>query len=334
MTFPGYETPLVGEHLLRALRDLEVRHVFSIPGAQILPVWDGFHRVVGIDLVVPHSETSGAFMAEGYGRVAPVPAAVINTLGVGVANEIPAAVSALRSATPVLFVSPRQPGASLPGSLPQPRVDKRARRGSVFQGLAHPSLLDLHAKKAFAPESQLELWCCLPDALAVALAPPAGPVRVHVPYPLLFDRAEPQPAPAPPARPPRALAGVLALEAQGMGESWKKRIFPGAAPEVHWPGIARAGYGMPFALGARLARPGVPVVLVTTPEGVLGAVDCVGLARSRGITVHVAEIKTIATPVLKNAAGLLDATYHLGASDAALQQLVAGDPDAWLLLCP
>ena len=334
MSALGYSPPLVGELLLRTLRDLGVRHVFSLPGAQILPLWDAFHHVAGIELVVPHSETSGAFMAEGYGRVAPVPAVVMNTVGVGVANEIPGSASALRSGTPVLYVSPRQPGPGLPGSFPQPRLDKRARRGSVFQGLAHPSLLDLHAKEAFAVESQEELWCRLPDALAAALAPPAGPVRVHVPYPLLYDPARPQPAPMPEERVAPPASGILALEEKGDGGPWKDDLFRLPPPQPIWPGIGRSGYGMPFALGARLARPGVPTVLVTSPGAFLASLECAGLAaRSLRLEVHVVQMDVKAGAELRRAAALVGAAHHLAPGKADLRQLVQGHPDAWVVIC-
>jgi hypothetical protein len=332
-SFPPPFTPLGGDLLLRQLRHRGIRHLISLPGAQLLSTWDAMARLSGVDLVVPHSEGNGVLMAEGYGRVAKRPAAVFDTVGPGVANEVLGAVSAERGGSPVLFVSPRQPGAvpPLPGFAGE--IDKRKRIGSVVQGLRHEQHLDLHTPRRFAAELLDEMARTLDDAVDLCLSA-QKPVRLHLTFPLLFELAVWLPGPAPAPAPLPASDGVLALEVKGDGEPWRSRIFPGESPLVIAPGIDRAGWGMPFALGARLARDDAPAVLVTTAARFLAALDSVVLAKcERRIPVHVVEMGTSPGDGVARASRALQAVHHPSPTDAELRQIVHGDPQAWTIVC-
>ena len=118
-----------GAVVATALEELGVRHVFSLPGSQVLPRWDAIDRHTQIEIVVPRTERSGAFMAEGYAQASGGPSLVMSTLGPGVANELVGLRSAQLSQAAVVSLGPYHPQA------------KRPRLRDVFQGLDHPSFV-------------------------------------------------------------------------------------------------------------------------------------------------------------------------------------------------
>ena len=105
-TVIGRLAPTGAQRTVARLEAHGVRLVISIPGSQVLPLWDALDRAEGIELLVPRSERSAGFIAEGYGLAKGMPAVVANTLGPGVANEAVALASAKLSESPVLYLAP------------------------------------------------------------------------------------------------------------------------------------------------------------------------------------------------------------------------------------
>jgi acetolactate synthase I/II/III large subunit len=259
--------PTGGEAVAAWLQASGIRHVISIPGSQVLPIWDGL-PAGGPALIVPRSERTAAFLAEGYGLAAGVPAALMNTLGPGVANELIGVASAQRSGAPVLALAPWQP----------PR--KRSRLAEVFQGLDHPRYFQGSCKWIGVVDTRAELLSRLDHALAECLEAPAGPVRVEMSFPLLFQRGR---ALAPPARVSPAgaqPARVIVAETPGAlptGADLATRAFA--------PGIGVAGFALPVALGAVLAVPTAQVEVRSTPTLAAAQLDTLELSRELAIEV-------------------------------------------------
>jgi thiamine pyrophosphate-dependent acetolactate synthase large subunit-like protein len=258
----------------RFLESAGLDTLYSLPGSQVLPIWDGLSE--RMRLIVPRSERAGSFMAEGYARAGQRPAVVINTLGPGVANELVGFASARASQAPVVSICPFQP----------PR--KRERIAEVFQGLDHPELFAPFSKWTKVVDTAGELGPALAAAFDAALSSPCGPVRVEISFPLLFERAGfsrdqlAKPLPAP---------GVQGLCC--VSETVASPLPPGLAERVAAqrgrllaPGIGEAGHAIPFALGAKLASSELPVVVVTRTCFLLQHLDSLVLARSHGVPVR------------------------------------------------
>jgi len=281
-TLIGRVAPSGAQRVIARLRDHGVSLVISIPGSQVLPLWESIDRTEGIRLLVPRSERSGAFIAEGYGLAKGVPAVVANTLGPGVANEAVAVASARLSEAPVLYIAPNQP------------PNKRPRIQEVFQGLDHASYLQGAALEQIACDDSQGIEGAIDAALTASLGEPSGPVRLDISFPVLFSHT-PWRTTAPlrklPANPPIAGKGaelLLALESSavtGGGALAAAGLIDDAA--IH-PGIDAPGFGLSFALGLRLGRTRSPVVLVTDEESVLAQLDVIVVAQHAGVKVSLA----------------------------------------------
>lgn len=263
-----------GEAVATWLQAVGIRHVISIPGSQVLPIWDGL-PANGPTLIVPRSERTAAFLAEGYGLAAGVPAVLMNTLGPGVANELIGVVSARRSQAPVLAIAPWQP----------PR--KRQRLGEVFQGLDQPRYFQGSCKWIGVVDERVELGSRLDHALAECLEPPAGPARVEVSFPLLFQRGPATGAPArllPAAAQP---AHIIVTETAAAPSDATAGASADASVRTLVPGIDRRGFALPVALGALFAVPTASVEVRTTATLAAAQLDTLVLARERKIEVCV-----------------------------------------------
>ena len=280
----GSVAPSGAERVAMRLKELGVDFVFSIPGSQVLPIWDALDRVNGPRLIVPRTERAAALMAEGYGLASGRPAVVMNTLGPGVANEAVAVASAKLSSAPVVYLTPCQPPA------------KRTRIDEVFQGLDHGAFLSGAAKQQLLCDSTDQLEPMIDEAFASAIADSAGPVRLDVSFPILFRRARRRggrQAASHQTRPPKAAPGadlVLALDDSSLTGSATLAtagLFGDLERSV-MPGADGPGMGAPFALGLRLGRPRTPVVLALTAESLLAQLDTVIVATAEGVPVTIA----------------------------------------------
>jgi len=270
-----------GEQVALRLGELGIDHVLSLPGSQVLPIWDAIDRRTTIDIVVPRSERCAAFMAEGYGRARGLPCVLMSTLGPGVANELVGIQSAQMGSAPVLCITPSHP----------PR--KQPRLAEVFQGLDHHRLFAGICKRNLVVESDdaQALTSAIDRAYEACLAPPCGPVRLDISFPLLFQRrgyrtsAAPAPPPAQrapqllviseaPAMPDAPLLNALGIEALPSGA------------ELLSPGIGEPGFGLPFAVGAKLACPNLPVVLLTERDMLLDELGSLAVASQHGVAVQ------------------------------------------------
>ena len=305
-TLFGRVAPTGAERAIERIGAHGVDLLVSLPGTQVLPLWEASDRGSAMRLVVPRSERSGGFIAEGYGLASGRPAVVANTLGPGVANELVAVASASRSNSPVLYLTPCQPQR------------KRARLDEVFQGLDHSAYMAGAARGQVLCDDSDALESSIDQALGAALGEPTGPVRLDVSFPIFFRRS-PRLGATPlrkiPSRPPLAAPGadlILALEDSSLAESLLlDRVGLGGGPRrraVH-PGIDSPGSGLSFALGLRLGRPRSPVVIATTLEGLLGQLGVAVVANSQRVGLTFAALETSSS-----AATVRDAAAATGAA--------------------
>lgn len=243
--------PRGGTFLARSLEHLGVRHVISLPGSQMLAVWDAIAARPGLRLIVPRSEAVGATMAIGYGQSCGRPCVVMNTLGPGVGNELSALHDASLAESPVVFVCPMHPRA------------KREHIDTVFQGFDQTAFLTPYAKETLCVDDAAALGAAVERAVARSMTRPMGPVRVDVSFPLFFERHDfgPLPTARQDAAPRRAI--VVAATTRELGPY----VDAGGIDRL-WPAAGGDDEAVPFAVGAALANDGA-TTLVTTVDALL-----------------------------------------------------------------
>ena len=91
-----------GEAMARSLLANGVDTVFGIPGAQMYPLFDAFHRMPEITTYVPRHEQGAAYMAFGYAKVTGKPGAFAVVPGPGILNTAAAVCTADGCNTPII----------------------------------------------------------------------------------------------------------------------------------------------------------------------------------------------------------------------------------------
>ncbi|MGD9788898.1 MAG: thiamine pyrophosphate-binding protein [Sulfuricellaceae bacterium] len=94
----------VSELIVRFMERLGVTHVFGMPGAHILPVYDSLYDSQLKTVLVKH-EQGAAFMAGGYARATGKIAACITTAGPGATNLVTGIANAYADKQPVLVIT-------------------------------------------------------------------------------------------------------------------------------------------------------------------------------------------------------------------------------------
>jgi len=94
----------VSELIVRFLERLGVQHVFGMPGAHILPVYDSLYQS-NIDTVLAKHEQGAAFMAGGYARACGRIACCITTAGPGATNTVTGVANAYVDKQPLLIIT-------------------------------------------------------------------------------------------------------------------------------------------------------------------------------------------------------------------------------------
>ncbi len=300
------------------LSDYGIDTIFSVPGSQVLPIWDALDG--GIRVVVPRSERHAAFMAEGYGQACGFPAVLMNTLGPGVANELVGLASAKKSATPVLAVAPYQPEW------------KYSRIPEVFQGLDAPAFVRSVCKEARAAESAESIAPVLDEAFRSCLASPSGPVHVEISFPPLFARSISRPGASPSAQAKKTVTEPLLINGvseQKNTELWKKLGLGGKERSLA-PGMGPK-YAIPFALGAKFAAMNSPVVAAIPASGLLEHLDSLATAQAWNIPVRLLRAGSPEEP-LERTAEAFGIRIEKKSKEAELGPASLRDPKALALI--
>jgi acetolactate synthase-1/2/3 large subunit len=94
-----------GEAVVESLKREGVKYVFSIPGVQIMGVFDALYGEKDLRLVVVRHEQTALYMADGYARVTGNPGVGLVVPGPGVQNALAAVGTAYACSSPVLLLA-------------------------------------------------------------------------------------------------------------------------------------------------------------------------------------------------------------------------------------
>jgi acetolactate synthase-1/2/3 large subunit len=233
--------------LARTLAAAGVRHLFSLSGNQIMPVYDA---AIEAQLAIVHVRHEGAavHMADAWGRLTGEPGVALLTGGPGHANGVGALYTALAAESPMVLLSGHAPLAELG-------------RGA-FQEMRQADLAAPVAKDSWTAASAATLGEDIRRALNIARSGRPGPVHVSLPFDVLEARvAANAVASSPPAAPPVQRLGESAAEAVCAELARAQRPLVLAGPAM--------ANGAGRAACERLAEAnGAPVVCMESPRGV------------------------------------------------------------------
>ncbi|WP_242823238.1 2-succinyl-5-enolpyruvyl-6-hydroxy-3-cyclohexene-1-carboxylic-acid synthase [Thermaerobacter subterraneus] len=251
--------------LVDGLVSAGVEHVVVCPGSRSTPLALAAARHPGVRLWVQLDERSAAFFALGLGRATGRPAAVVATSGTAPANFYPAVIEARYGRVPLVVLSADRPHElrEFGASQTVDQIHLYGRHAKWFADLPLPE--DDPAARAYVTRTAVR-------AVTEALAAPAGPVHLNVPFrePLVPEApVELWPAGQGASSHPAAVGGSAAAEAVGLmgglaaverrragGEPVGQRPSEREAVEAHLAGQVRPAGQAPLGAAARLAGAG------------------------------------------------------------------------------
>lgn len=98
----------VSELIVRYLERLGIDHIFGMPGAHILPVYDSLFDS-GIRTILAKHEQGAAFMAGGFARASERISACITTAGPGATNLVTGVANAFADKQPLIIITGEAP---------------------------------------------------------------------------------------------------------------------------------------------------------------------------------------------------------------------------------
>jgi acetolactate synthase-1/2/3 large subunit len=233
--------------LAEALAHAGVRHLFSLSGNQIMPLYDAAPEA-GLSIIHVRHEGAAVHMADAWGRLTGDPGVALVTGGPGHANAMGALYTALAAESPLVLLSGHAPLAELG-------------RGA-FQEMAQTDLAAPVTKASWIANDPAEIGAVMTRALRVARAGRPGPVHVSLPFDVLEAKVDgtavefPRPGVAASQPFPESAADTVLEELQ---RAKRPLVLTGPAMAI---GRGRAACER-FATAAR-----VPVVCMESPRGV------------------------------------------------------------------
>ncbi len=164
----------VSELIIRYLERLGIDHIFGMPGAHVLPIYDCLHKSTVKSVLVKH-EQGAAFMAGGLARVSHRPSACIATAGPGATNLITGIANAYADRLPVLAIT----GETSTYIFGRGGLQESSGEGSAIdQGALFASITRYHK----LIERTDYLGQVLNQATQALLGREPGPVLLSIPY--------------------------------------------------------------------------------------------------------------------------------------------------------
>ncbi|MBC3192930.1 thiamine pyrophosphate-binding protein [Pseudonocardia sp. C8] len=242
----------VAADILGVLHQSGATTVFGLPGVHNLPF---FGPGPGSPVVVRH-EQAATFAADGWARRSGRLGAAVVTTGPGATNALTGFGEAAAAGSPVVLVA---------SEIPQ-----RLRRDGRLRGVLHESrdqaaVFAPLAKAVFTPRTAAEAATAIREAVALATAPPRGPVYVDVPADVLGA----PPSPPDPCGSGTTSGGRTRPDRTAAGDVRAVAPVVGGARTVVWAGPGCLDAPGPVAALAR--HLGAPLVTAFGARGLDGA---------------------------------------------------------------
>ncbi len=238
--------PSAADIIARRLFDAGCRHVFGIPGGEVLTVMDALSNA-GIEFVLTKHENFAGFMAEGAFHSTGAPGVLLATLGPGVANAVTVVANAMQDRVPLIFLT----GCVDPADAPS----------YTHQVFDHRALLGPITKASFTVvDGAVDV--VIDKAVAIALDDQPGPVHVDIPVGVATN---PQPDVAGVQR----VRPAPAAPAPGAELDSARRYLREAMRPLMLAGVDVLYHDAAPAVAAMAADFGIPLITTYKAKGVL-----------------------------------------------------------------
>ncbi|MYM62401.1 thiamine pyrophosphate-binding protein [Pseudomaricurvus sp. HS19] len=180
-------TVFLYERVLQLLEAEGIKTLFGIPDPSFFHM---FNRATdrGWQVIAPHHEEAGAFMAEATWRMTGIPGVVVGNQGPGVANLVPAAINAAKENAPMIFIGGQRAQIAA----------RRVRRGRI-QYTPQWRYFEEAMKYTTVVEYPEQLDEIIHEAFRQALTGTPGPVYIEIPMNAMMADLGDLPAPLTPA---------------------------------------------------------------------------------------------------------------------------------------
>lgn len=175
MSSPSLPSLRGADLLVAALETAGVRHLFSLSGNQIMPVFDATIGS-GIELIHVRHEAAAVHMADAWGRLTGEPGIALVTAGPGFTNTLTSMYVAAMAESPLVVLS---------GCSPRSRDGQGA-----FQEMPQAEIAGRIAKASWTASEPSGLGHDLARAMRLARSGRPGPVHVALPGDVLSGECE------------------------------------------------------------------------------------------------------------------------------------------------
>jgi acetolactate synthase-1/2/3 large subunit len=165
-----------GEAVVKALEELNVKHVFGIPGVHNLPIYDALYDSKQIMHILTRHEQGAAYMADGYARVSNNTGVCLFAAGPGAMNAITAVSGSYLDSQPILVLA---------GGI----NSKNWGKGAIHE-LDQISMFKKITKLSARPRTPNEIYQLVRKAYKLTLSNRPRPVFLELPFDYLLSEVE------------------------------------------------------------------------------------------------------------------------------------------------
>lgn len=153
--------------VVRALKDVGVKHVFGYPGGAVLDIYDALYAQEDVQHILVRHEQAAAHMADGYARATGQTGTVLVTSGPGATNTITGIATAYMDSIPMVVLS---------GQVPSMHIGEDAFQETDMVGCSRPIV-----KHSFLVKRAIDIPEAIAKAYYIANSGRPGPVVVDLP---------------------------------------------------------------------------------------------------------------------------------------------------------
>ena len=156
-----------GDILIRALRDVGVKHVWGYPGGAALHIYDAIYRQADVVHLLVRHEQAAVHAADGFSRATGEVGTALVTSGPGATNAITGIATAYMDSIPLVVIS---------GQVPSSKIGQDAFQETDMVGVSRPIV-----KHSFLVTEPEDIAATIAKAYYIAGTGRPGPVVVDIP---------------------------------------------------------------------------------------------------------------------------------------------------------
>ena len=156
-----------GDILIRALKDVGVKHVWGYPGGAALHIYDAIYRQEEVVHLLVRHEQAAVHAADGFSRATGEVGTALVTSGPGATNAITGIATAYMDSIPLVIIS---------GQVPSSKIGQDAFQETDMVGVSRPIV-----KHSFLVTRAEDIAATIAKAYYIAATGRPGPVVVDIP---------------------------------------------------------------------------------------------------------------------------------------------------------